>query len=81
MGGEVFVHLFAYYLNERFWGCLKSHATIPLLNLRLPEPKVPDDAAAASDGDARPGVARRDGARRPWLITWAPYFHETCRVC
>ena len=29
MGDEVFVHLCLH--NERFWGCLKSHATIPLL--------------------------------------------------
>ena len=30
IGGEFVVHLLA-LLNERFWGCLKSHATTPLL--------------------------------------------------
>ena len=29
--GVGFVHLL-FLLNERFWGCLKSYATIPLLN-------------------------------------------------
>ena len=32
-GGEFFVHL-SFLLNERFSGCLKSHATIPWLELR-----------------------------------------------
>ena len=36
---------FVVLLNERFWGCLKSHATIPLLNLIQSRGLLPRDLA------------------------------------
>ena len=36
MGVSLFNLKHFFLLNERFWGCLKSHATIPLLDRSKP---------------------------------------------
>ena len=58
--------------SERFWGCLKSHATIPLLKVRVsrrPQPAADAPGDAGPDGRV-PGLPALDSEDSYYLLLY-----------